>query len=106
MDEPYRRRLPIPGMSEADDRLMGMVLALTSEMAVLRERIDTLERALAEAGALAEGAVEAFSPDAAAAAARDAMRQRLIAKIMKPVRDGAARDLANAAKPGSEDRSE
>ena len=102
MDEPYRRRLAINGMSEGEDRLLSMVLALTSEMAVMRERIDTLERLLAQAGTLAGDAVETFHPDEVAAAARDAMRQRLIAKVMKPVRDAAARDRAEAM-PGETD---
>ncbi|WP_230293601.1 hypothetical protein [Croceicoccus sp. Ery5] len=92
MDKPYKRRLPIPNMSEADDRLLGMVVALTSELAVLRERVDTLERVLADGGTITGSAVEDFRPDAGAQAERDAIRQRIIAKVMKPVRDGAARD--------------
>lgn len=93
----YRRRLSIPGMSEADDRLLNMAVAMASELAVMRERIDTLERLLAQAGVLAPDAVEEFKPDSGAQASRDLLRSRLITKVMKPVRDGAARDAEEHA---------
>lgn len=97
MDQPYKRRLAMPGMSEADDRLLGMVLAMGSELAVLRERVDTLERLLIASGTLGVDAIESYAPDATALAERDALRQRLIAKLMKPVRDDIARDAQELA---------
>ncbi len=65
------------------DQLMAIVVALTAEVSVAFERIDTLERLLAEAGTLAGGAVESFEPDAAASAERNAKREALIERVFQ-----------------------
>ncbi len=87
MAEPVHRRLAIPGQPPEADRLLGMIAALTSEIAVLRERLDTVERL----SGLSAEAIDHFVPDAAAQAGRDALRRRLIDKIFAPVRDALAR---------------
>jgi hypothetical protein len=63
------------------ERLAGLFTALATEFAVLRERVDTLERVLADHGALPPDAVEAYLPDAAAEAERQAWRQRYLERI-------------------------
>jgi hypothetical protein len=93
-------RKAIPHLPESEDQAFSMILALTSELAVMRERIDTLERLLERAAVLDAGAVDAFAPDADAAAARDTLRRRIIAKVMRPVRD-AARQTAEARQNAS-----
>ena len=90
MADPVNRRLPIPGQTAGEDRALTMIAALTSEVAVLRERLDTLERLLAAAGTIAPEAIEAFAPDEAARTARDTLRRRLIEKVFGPVRDALA----------------
>ncbi|WP_375383512.1 hypothetical protein [uncultured Sphingomonas sp.] len=87
MAEPVHRRLAIPGQDPADDRLLGMVAALASEIAVLRERLDTVERL----AGLDAAAIDGFVPDAGAQAGRDALRRRLIDKIFGPLRDALGR---------------
>jgi hypothetical protein len=65
----------------AVDQLFAIVTALTGELSVVYDRLDTLERALVDARALAAGSVEAFVPDAAAAELRAKRRAELIARV-------------------------
>ena len=88
---PYRRRTDIPGMRSQDDQMIAMITALTSEMAVLRERVDTLETLLGAQAVLTPGAIDAFVPGDADTARRDGLRRSLIAKVFRPLRDAAAR---------------
>ncbi len=65
------------------DKVMAIVLALMSEVAALRERLDAHER-LAEAGlAPAPAAVEAFQPDEAVEAEREAWREAYIKRLLR-----------------------
>lgn len=52
------------------DHLLSMVMTLAAELAVARERADTLERLLEERGVVTQGDVEGYIPD------REAERQR------------------------------
>lgn len=52
------------------ERLWDVVTALSTELAATRARLDALERVLAERGALAPGAVDAWRPPSEAAVAR------------------------------------
>jgi hypothetical protein len=56
-----------------NEKLWDVVLALSTELAATRSRLDALERVLAERGSLPVGAVEAWqpSPDAAVARVQD-----------------------------------
>jgi len=65
------------------DRVMAVVLALASEVASLRERLDVHER-LADAGATpASRQVEAYLPDPAVLAARDTWREAYISRLFR-----------------------
>lgn len=72
---PVRRRLPIPGQTPGEERLLAMVAAVAGELAVTRERLDTVERLAQAAGLFGPPEVEAFAADAEQAQARDAIRQ-------------------------------
>ena len=87
---PARRRLDIPHQSPAEDRLLAMIAALTAQLAVTRERLDTVERLLESSGALDRAAIDAYAAPAEAQAERDGLRRRLIATIFRPIRDAAA----------------
>ncbi|MFC0204595.1 hypothetical protein [Novosphingobium soli] len=87
-----RGRRPIPGLAESEDQVLAMIAALASELAVARERIDTLERLLAERGVLEMQAVERYAPAVPAQAERDVLRRRIIAKVFQPLRDSARRE--------------
>jgi hypothetical protein len=92
-------RRAIPQEDPAVARVTAISLALASELAVARERIDTLERLLQGAGVLTAGAVDAYEPDPAAQAARDALRQGQIRRIFRPLQvdaENAARDAGGA----------
>jgi hypothetical protein len=65
------------------DRVMAVVLALASEVASLRERLDAHER-VADTGALPEQArIEAYLPDPPAIKARDAWRDAYIRRLFR-----------------------
>ncbi len=91
---PLAGRREIPNLSPVEDRLLAMIAALTSELTIVRERLDTLERIAESAGLFGQDAIESYTPDPEAGAARDAMRQRTIAKVFRPLRDAAARAAA------------
>jgi hypothetical protein len=65
------------------DQLMGIVTALTAEVSVAFERLDTLERLLERAGSLQRSDVEAYLPDPAAAAERFRKREELIQRVFQ-----------------------
>jgi hypothetical protein len=67
------------------ERVLAITMAVAQELAVARERIDTLERLLVEGGVLAPGAVEAFTPSAAVAAERGRWTQEYIARVLRIV---------------------
>jgi hypothetical protein len=62
------------------DRVMSILLALISEVAAIRDRLDTHER-LAGSGA----AVEAYRPDAQADAEREAWRGAYIRRLFRVI---------------------
>jgi hypothetical protein len=77
----------------AIDQLFAIVTALTGEISVLFDRIDTLERLLTQYRVLPAQAVEAYVPDEAAAALRGQRRDELLRRVF------AVLELYAAAKP-------
>jgi hypothetical protein len=83
------------------ERLFGITLALTTELAVTRERLDTVERLL-ERHALVPGVeIEAYRPDPAVVAARAQAHQDYLARIFRVLLQdsGAAAPAALALAP-------
>jgi hypothetical protein len=76
------------------DRLLAMVTALAGEVAVLRERQDTLERLLHSAGALNVTAIEAYEPDETVLADRERWRAAFLDRVLWIVRAGLDEDAA------------
>ena len=70
-----------PGSDPRIDTLMNMLMALTSEVSILRERLDAHERLQAAGEFTGPEAVDSYVPDETGAKARATLRQRLIAKI-------------------------
>ncbi len=66
----------------AIDRLIAILLALTSEVSVLRDRVDTLETLGRDHGWLAAGAVDAHTPDLAERTVRDARRAAMLDRVL------------------------
>ena len=69
----------------AIDRLLSIVMALAGEVAVARERLDTVERLLAAKGSLDRADIEAFAPDRAAGHERGLMHREFAARILRGV---------------------
>ncbi|MCW5770027.1 MAG: hypothetical protein KIT16_00225 [Rhodospirillaceae bacterium] len=66
------------------DRAMGVIMALATEVYVLRDRLRALEAQLVAAGALAAGALDAEpAPEDLAAGARD--RAAFVAHLLEPL---------------------
>ena len=62
-----------------------MVMALTSEVAVLRERLDAHEKLSAQGKPIDTAAVDSFQPSAAEEAQRASLRDRLLDKVCRPL---------------------
>jgi hypothetical protein len=65
----------------AVDQLHGMVMAMATEMAVLYERIDTMERIAGEKGVMLREELARYRPDEPAQAEREAWRQRFLGRL-------------------------
>lgn len=97
------RRRAIPGATESEEQLLAMVTALTAELSITRERLDTLERLVEEANVVSQAQIESFAPSDDAVAAREGIRGRIISKVFRPLRETAERDLARAQQGGASD---
>ncbi len=64
------------------DKLLAIVMALTSEVSVLHERLDTLERLLQTKGILSIAEIEAYQPDDEVAKEREQWRADYIARVL------------------------
>ncbi|WP_052129786.1 hypothetical protein [Sphingomonas sp. 35-24ZXX] len=90
---------PVEGLSAGEDMLLGMVTALAAQLAATRERLDTLERVLARHGLPGTEEIEAFVPDADAERSRDALRQRMIARVFNPLLQSVESGFAGKESP-------
>lgn len=81
----------VTAQTQTEDQLLGMVTALAAQLAVTRERLDTVERLAQAAGLFGPEDVDAYVATGEAATARDTIRRTLVARIFRPVRDAAAR---------------
>jgi hypothetical protein len=67
------------------ERVLAITMTVAQELAVARQRADTLERLLRAKGVIAEGEIDAFVPDAVASAERQMWNQEYIARILRIV---------------------
>jgi hypothetical protein len=70
------------------DQMMTFIVELTTEVAVLRERLDTVERLLDTRGSITRADIEAFRADAGAESERNVWRDAYLKRVfrMHPVR--------------------
>lgn len=69
----------------AIDKVLSITLALAGEVAVLRDRIDTIER-LGEAGTpITRAAVDSYQPDEHVRTERDAWRETFLGVVLRTV---------------------
>ncbi len=69
----------------AIDRLMSITMALASEVSVMRERMDTIERLLHAKGTISRADIEAYEPDREAGTQRGLLTREFIQRIMRGV---------------------
>lgn len=86
--QPVTVREPFFFNDPMTDRLLGAIMALSSEVHTLRERTRTLEDLLIAKGVLADGEVETFEPDSVQRAARDVELKALITRVMSELSRG------------------
>lgn len=91
------RRRAVPHDNPETARLLAMCAALASELAIVRERLDTHERLAGQGKPATLDEVEAFTPTADDGAHRDALRNRLIGVVFRPLVDDAEREAREAA---------
>ncbi len=69
------------------ERVLSIVMAVAGELAVMRERIDTIEQLAAERGLFTADEIEAYAPPAAVSATREAWRKAYIRRILRVMHD-------------------
>ena len=76
---------------ETSDILLSMNVALMTELMVVRERLDTVERLLEKQGVVSREAIEHFDVDDAVEAQREKVRQTIESHVFYLLLDQAER---------------
>lgn len=93
MPLPRSARGPRPVAFPAEpgaERVLNMVLALATEVAVLRERLDTVERLAADRGLVLPADIEAYEPSLEVREERAAWRRDYLERVLRVLTDEAA----------------
>jgi hypothetical protein len=85
------------------DRLIAIVLAMAGELAVARERLDTVERLLARQGSLSRADIDGFRPAADEAAERGRWHLEYLARIFRVLQQEQELLQRGAAEPSAEE---
>jgi hypothetical protein len=72
--------------------MLSMLMALVTEVAVLRERLDTVEKIAGEKGLVSEDEIEQFEPSLELRESREAWRQAYLDRILQVLSDEVKRD--------------
>ncbi|MCY4343593.1 MAG: hypothetical protein OXE83_08500 [Gammaproteobacteria bacterium] len=65
------------------ERVLSIAMAIAGELAVLRQRLDTIEELLESRGSLTRAEIEAFVPSPAHAQERGRWQQEYLARILR-----------------------
>ncbi len=89
------------------EKVLSIAMALAAELAVCRERLDTLERLLEQKALLTQEEIEGYIPDSAAEGERNARHRLYISRILRILKQSfdapdASEDLEQIAKKLSE----
>lgn len=87
------------------ERVLSITMAVAGELAVLRQRLDTIEELLAERGSISKSDIEAFAPNAAQQEARGRWSQEYLARILRIIQQE-REALAHPQEPSSEEAGE
>lgn len=70
--------------ADADvERVLSITMAVAGELAVLRQRLDTIETLLEERGSVSKADIESFAPSAAQQEHRGRWNQAYLARILR-----------------------
>ncbi len=65
------------------ERVLAVTMAMVQEVAVMRERLDTIERLLEQKGTISRVDIETYTPSQSAAHERGAWTQEYLARILR-----------------------
>jgi hypothetical protein len=65
----------------ANDRIVSMLMALITEVSVMRDRLDTVEAIAEKKGIMLAREIEAYEPDPARAEERERRRQEFVDRV-------------------------
>lgn len=65
------------------ERVLAVTMAIAQELAVMRERMDTIERLLEANGTITQSDIENYTPPKTAAEERGAWTQEYLARILR-----------------------
>ena len=68
------------------DNLMAMIMTLTQEISVLRDRIDTFEQILEDKNVISEKEFDEFIPSDDLETARKNRRHQLLERVLLPIK--------------------
>jgi hypothetical protein len=71
----------------AIDQLMAIIMAMSAELSVVYDRVDTIERLLDKNGTLKRDDIEAFRPDQDLEDERNERRNEYIARLFRIIRE-------------------
>lgn len=71
----------------AADQLMALFMAMSAELSTLYDRVDTLERLLADKDVVSRDEVEAYRPDTDGEAERKSRREQYIRRLFRIIRE-------------------
>lgn len=67
------------------DKVIAMVMGLAGEVAVMRDRLDTLERLLERQGGVTRAEIDAYRPEPSVEAERAAWRETFLGEVLRIV---------------------
>lgn len=83
INKPAKGKRPNFFADKSQEHLMSMTLALMQELAVTRERLDTVERLLEAKGVMTQNEVDTYIPTDEAAVQRQDKQHSLISTVMR-----------------------
>lgn len=69
------------------DKMLAIIMALTAEVSVLRDRLDTLEHLIQDKGILSIDEIETYQPDEQVTKEREQRRAEYIARVLRVVQE-------------------
>jgi len=72
--------------AQSNDHLLSMIMVLAEELAVTRERADTLERVLEEQGILSREKIESFTPSQDEGLERQIKHSEFTSRLLRSLR--------------------